>query len=73
MAETAMESSSFHVVGTAAYMLGVPAKWLRSEAESGRVPAFRAGRRILMDVDEVRRALAGRSIVSPTSEAVSCG
>ena len=36
---------------------GLSMDWLKSEAEAGRVPCFRAGRRLLFDPEAVERAL----------------
>jgi len=55
----------------AARRLGVPAWWLRTEAVLGRVPALRAGQRLLFDVDAVRAALLERakvSLAAPSAE-----
>lgn len=40
---------------------GLSATWLRAEAEAGRIPGFRAGRRLLFDADAVTGALIGRA------------
>jgi len=45
----------------AARRLGVPARWLRNEALAGRVPALRAGSRLLFNVEAVRAALLARA------------
>jgi hypothetical protein len=45
----------------AASRLGVPAAWLRAEAEAGRVPFLRAGRRLLFNPDSVAAALLERA------------
>lgn len=45
----------------AARHLRVPARWLRDEIESGRLPALRAGRTILIHVPTVAAALAERA------------
>jgi len=44
---------------------GLSAAWLRAEAEAGRIPVLRAGRRLLFDVaaveaELIRRAADGR-------------
>jgi hypothetical protein len=41
--------------------LGVPATWLRAEAEAGRLPHLRAGARILMDLELIREIVAERA------------
>lgn len=48
------------VVGLA-HRLGLPAHWLRAEANAGRIPALRAGRRLLFSVAAVERALLDRA------------
>jgi hypothetical protein len=41
--------------------LGVTAKWLRAEADAGRVPCLRAGKRYLFAPPAVERSLAKRA------------
>jgi hypothetical protein len=41
--------------------LGIPLAWLRREADAGRIPTLRAGRRRLADVDRVRAAILDRA------------
>jgi hypothetical protein len=41
--------------------LRVPARWLRAEAEAGRIPHLKAGRVLLFDVDAVERVLLDRA------------
>jgi hypothetical protein len=45
--------------------LGVPARWLRAEAEAGRIPGLRADTTWLFDADLVERLLLERG---PTEE-----
>ena len=45
----------------AARDLGVPAAWLKAEAERGAIPCLRAGRQILFDLALVRRLLLERA------------
>lgn len=40
---------------------GLSMAWLRREAEAGRIPSFRAGRRLLFDPDAVNAALIERA------------
>jgi hypothetical protein len=40
--------------------LRLPAAWLRREADSGRIPVIRAGRRRMFDEAAVRTALLAR-------------
>ena len=48
-------------VGPMARHLRVTVKWLRAEAEAGRLPCVRADRAILFDPDAVERALLDRA------------
>jgi len=41
--------------------LQLPREWLATEADAGRIPCLRIGRRRLFNVDAVRRALAERA------------
>ncbi len=41
--------------------LRVPAKWLAQEADAGRIPCLRAGRRLLFNEDVVRGQLLERA------------
>lgn len=43
--------------------LCVTAKWLRAEADAGRVPCLRAGKRYLFAPAAVERALAERAAI----------
>jgi hypothetical protein len=45
----------------AAIRLGVPGAWLKAQAEQGEIPSLRAGRRILVNIPTVERALLERS------------
>jgi hypothetical protein len=58
--ETATHAT-FVPIRQGAHRLGVPATWLRSEALAGRLPHLRVGRRLLVDPDAVRAALALRA------------
>ena len=44
-----------------ARQVGVTAKWLRAEAEAGKVPCLRAGSRFLFNSLAVKRALTKRA------------
>jgi hypothetical protein len=49
----------------AAHKFGVPARWLRDEADAERVPCLRAGaRRYLFDADTLAEALRQRACES---------
>jgi hypothetical protein len=45
----------------AARQFGIPAQWLRGEADAGHVPHLRAGGRYLFDLGALTRALAQRA------------
>lgn len=53
-----------------ARLLGVTSRWLRAEAEAGRLPHLPAGNTILFDADLVERLLAERARQTPTGEEV---
>jgi len=55
------ETETFVPVRRAAPRLGVPAAWLKAEALADRLPHLRAGRRLLMNVATVERALQDRA------------
>ena len=40
---------------------GLSVAWLKSEAEAGRIPCLKAGRRLLFDADAVETALIQRA------------
>jgi len=56
-------------LGVMARLVHVPTKWLRSEAEAGRVPALRAGNRYVFRLDIVSRIIADRAAQASTGEA----
>jgi len=45
----------------AARRLGVTARWLRAEADAGRVPCLRADSRYVFDLAALTRAIADRA------------
>lgn len=52
--------------------LKLPLAWLRAEADAGRIPCLRAGRRRLFHLDSVHRVLVQRaSGTEPTANAAS--
>ena len=55
---------TFMSASSAAAHLGVPANWLKIEAEAGRVPFIRAGARILFNPVLVEQALAKRAAMN---------
>lgn len=48
-------------IGAMARILGVTARWLRAEAEAGRIPSLRAGKRILVDRETVEAIMLERA------------
>ena len=40
---------------------GLPAQYIRREADAGRLPCIRVGRRRMFDLDAVRRELVARA------------
>jgi hypothetical protein len=56
-----MSETTFVSVRRMAGLLGLPAAWLEREARAGRVPALRAGRRLLFDPEQVRAELANQA------------
>jgi len=48
-------------IGPMARFLRVPSKWLRGEAENGRVPCLRAGKSFLFNPEAVEAALVERA------------
>lgn len=48
-------------LGAMAAQLRVPQKWLRDEAEAGRVPHLKAGQRLLFDAEVVEALLLKRA------------
>lgn len=48
--------------------LRVPVRWLREEAQAGRIPCLRAGDRYLANVEEVEAALLERVRHAPSTE-----
>jgi len=48
--------------------LGLPSAWLKGEAEAGRVPCLRAGRRLLFNPKVVEETLIKRAQHAPRKE-----
>ena len=57
------ETSELLPLGTMAAMVGVTQKWLRGEAESGRLPHLNADGRLLFDEATIHRLLRDRATV----------
>jgi excisionase family DNA binding protein len=64
-------SDFFQPYRLVASRLGVPAAWLRAEAEAGRLPHLRAGRQILVHPDQVEKALLDRAAVVGKAQDIS--
>jgi len=47
---------------------GLSIAWLKAEAEAGRIPCFRAGRKLLFDPEAVEQSLLQRARVAQESE-----
>lgn len=68
-----METNSHALLplGLMARQLRVTAAWLRAEADAGRVPALKAGKRFLFAPEAVERVLAARASGEPKAEAAA--
>jgi hypothetical protein len=61
-------------INLAARRLRVTLKWLKGEAEAGRIPCLRAEKQILCDIEAVEAALLERAHQpSPTAEGQTDG
>jgi len=58
-----MDTSTETLLGLAqlATKLGLPLRWLKQEAQAGRLPHLQAGGRLLFNLHAVKRALADRA------------
>jgi hypothetical protein len=56
-----MNASQLVPINVAARWLRVPLRWLRTEAESGRIPCLRADNAVLCDLAAVESALLERA------------
>lgn len=56
-------------INTVARRLRVPVRWLRGEAESGRIPCLRADGKFLCDLEAVERALLERAWANAPADA----
>ena len=57
-----LQHEKFLPLHVLAMRLGIPAAWLKSEADAGRIPSLQAGRRRLFDLEAVRETLLARSV-----------
>ncbi len=55
-------------INVVARWLRVPARWLRDEAEAGRIPHLKAGRAVLCDVAAVEAVLLERARQAEATE-----
>jgi hypothetical protein len=60
-----MTTTALLPLGVTARLLHVPAKWLRAEAEAGRLPHLRAGNTILFAPDLIEQLLVERARCAP--------
>lgn len=56
-----METQLLCTAQMLARRLGLPRKWLVDEANAGRLPALRAERKLVFNLEAVRRVLAERA------------
>jgi len=56
--ENHQNQTTFVPILRASHELGVPSAWLRREAQAGRIPAIKAGRRWLIHLERARIKLA---------------
>ncbi len=52
--------------------LRLPAAWLRDEAEAGRIPSLKAGRRRLFNVEAVEHCLLDRAAAGTSDAGGPC-
>ena len=73
-----MDNAGFIPLEPLASKLGLPQYWLKAEADAGRIPCLKIGRRRLFNADAVRLALLDRITVpipkaSQQKRGVPCG
>lgn len=56
-----MDAKTFIPLHALSRRLGLPAAWIKTEAEAGRIPSLRAGRRLMFNPDVVERILIDRA------------
>jgi len=66
--QAVVQPPTFVSIEHAATRTGVPAAWLRSEADAGRIPHIKAGKRILCNVSAVERALMERATADDSAK-----
>ena len=67
-----MEADTLVTLLDLARSLRLPVPWLREEADAGRIPCLKVGRRRLFSLDAVRAALAERA-ASSTARCADAG
>ncbi|QDV88998.1 hypothetical protein RAS2_00570 [Phycisphaerae bacterium RAS2] len=60
-----MQSENYITLVKVSDVTGLPVAWLRAEADAGRIPCLRVGRRRLFNLEAVRRVLAERAAMKP--------
>lgn len=63
-----MPPETFVSLSETASHLGVPAAWLRNEAQTGQIPHLKVGRRLLFNIKVVERVLLERSQVEASHD-----
>jgi len=63
-----MNSSNLANIHRLASELRLPRHWLTIEADTGRIPCLRVGRRRLFNINAVRAALAERAALANAAE-----
>ena len=56
-----METTNLLTIRMLAQRLKLPATWLRTEAQAGRIPYLKAGQRMLFNAEAVERVLLDRA------------
>ena len=63
-----MDTKTFIPLHALSRRLGLPAAWIKAEAEAGRIPSLRAGRRLMFNPDAVERILIDRAKANAEGE-----
>ena len=56
-----MDDPIFITLHALSRRLGLPAAWIKAEADAGRIPSLRAGRRLMFNPDAVNSTLNDRA------------
>ena len=65
------DTETFVPLTTLAYRTGLSTSWLRAEAEAGRIPSLKVGRRLMFNIATVEAALLERANGNTECEVVS--